>query len=361
MLEGLLTGLGLRRRNAGKTQAAWTHDIKAAGEHVRHEIGRELKRMRAEQEKLTRALSTMQESLAQAIERQQKAERRVSQFILLRELNEKQHDLVERLPSLLDESRVSAHLRQAIERARLLDDPFPHMVVEDVMPADVYKTMLRAIPPPDFFGDKDITKQNLRIPIDRGPALAVRVWQFVDDMARAVIVPAVVSRFGEPLQRHYEALFGDAAAHAATLPQSPAGGRVMLRRPGYHLSPHRDPKRAMLTCLMYLAARGDDESYGTKIFRVTGDQESSYTQTYYPEQNGATCELVKTVPFRPNSMLVFLNGTGAHGVDIPADAPADLQRFSYQFYVGPEGESLGALIAALPEERRELWKGKSES
>jgi hypothetical protein len=117
----------------------------------------------------------------------------------------------------------------------------------------------------------------------------------------------------------------------------------------------------MLTCLMYLAARGDDESYGTKIFRVTGDQESSYTQTYYPEQNGATCELVKTVPFRPNSMLVFLNGTGAHGVDIPADAPADLQRFSYQFYVGPEGESLGALIAALPEERRELWKGKSES
>jgi len=369
MLEGLLAGLGFGRRYTEKMRAAWSQDIKAEGEHVRHEIARELKHMRIEQEKLmraeqekwARALSAVQDSLAQAIERQHKAERRATQFILQHELDEKNHDLVERLPSLLDESRVSAHVRQAIETARLLDDPFPHTVVEDVMPADVYKTMLRAIPPADFFGDKDLTKQNLRIPVDRGPALTTRVWQFVDDIARRAIVPAVLSRFEAPLHRHYEALFGDAAARAATLAQSPSGGRVMLRRPGYHLSPHRDPKRAMLTCLMYLTARGDGEAHGTKIFRVTGDHESSYTQTYYPEQNGATCELVKTVPFRPNSMLVFLNGTGAHGADIPMDAPADLERFSYQFYVGPSVGSLDALVAELPEERQKLWKGKGES
>ncbi len=34
-------------------------------------------------------------------------------------------------------------------------------------------------------------------------------------------------------------------------------------------------------------------------------------------------------------MLVFLSGTGAHGADIPADAPADLERYSYPVLRGP--------------------------
>ena len=60
----------------------------------------------------------------------------------------------------------------------------------------------------------------------------------------------------------------------------------MLRRPGYYLGPHRDPKRAMLTCLLYLAREGDSEAHGTQIFRVRDDGEASYKQTYYPEDEG---------------------------------------------------------------------------
>jgi len=363
MVEGLLDRLR-GRGHAEKTRAAFKDAIRAEGDRVarslRKSLAGDLDAMRAEQERLGRTLAAVQASLAEAVTRQQKAERKASQFMLTLQLNERQRDLIARLPAALDDARVSAHVQQAITDAELLTDPFPHMVVTDVVPPDVYKLMLRAIPPADFFGDKDLTKQNLRIPVDRCPELTTRVWQFVDDTARNVVVPAVVARFREPLWQHYETLFGQAlAARAAALPQAPNGGRVMLRRPGYHLSPHRDPKRSMLTCLMYLAAPGADESYGTKIFRVSGDQESSYTQTYYPEQNGATCELAKTVPFRPNSMLVFLNGTGAHGADIPADAPPDLERYSYQFYVGPTLEALEALVAELPDDRRKKWQGKN--
>ena len=365
MVEGLIARFPWMRRNAVKVRAAWQNDIQVEGERLRRELrdalGTEIARMRGEQARLSRTVAAMQDSLAEALARQQKAERRAAQFMLTRQLDDKQRDLVERLPGLFDEARVSAHVRQAIDAAALLDDPFPHMVVDDVVPRDVFKMMLRAIPPEEFFGDTDYTKQNLRIPANDAPKLTMRVWQFVDDVARTVVVPAVLDRFRAPLQRHYGAIFGDAfTARAAALAQAPSGGRVMLRRPGYHLAPHRDPKRAMLTCLMYLAAPGDDESYGTKIFRVSDDHESSYTQTYYPEQAGARCELVKTVPFRPNSMLVFLNGTGAHGADIPADAPADLERYSYQFYVGPSGEALEALVADLPEARRRMWRGKGE-
>jgi hypothetical protein len=354
--EGFLTRLtGSREERA--------QELRAESERLRRELrdtlGADIARLEAQQERLAKTVLALQESLTAATARQQKAERRATQFILAFQLNEKQRDLTARLPALLDEARVSDHVLRAIAGAHLLLDPFPHMVVEDVVPRDVYKMMLRAIPPAEFFGDKDFTKQNLRIPVDESPELTIRVWQFVDDIARTVVVPAVLERFREPLRQHYDTIFGATFAdRAAALAQSPSGGRVMLRRPGYHLAPHRDPKRAMLTCLMYLAAPGADESYGTQIFRVSGDQESSYTQTYYPEQNGARCELVKSVPFRPNSMLVFLNGTGAHGADIPADAPTDLERYSYQFYVGPSTEALESLVADLPEERRQMWRGK---
>jgi hypothetical protein len=54
---------------------------------------------------------------------------------------------------------------------------------------------------------------------------------------------------------------------------------------------------------------------------------------------------------------VFLNGRGADGARIPRSAPA-LERFAYQFYVGPGGDELSALIAELPREKRDLWQDK---
>ena len=116
-----------------------------------------------------------------------------------------------------------------------------------------------------------------------------------------------------------------------------------------------------MTCLLYLARPGDSEAWGTQVFRVTGDKEAPYTQTYYPEQSGSQVELAGLVPFTPNTALIFLNSGGAHGADIPADAPADLERYSFQFYVGPGGPELDALIKDLPPERKARWVGKGEA
>jgi hypothetical protein len=57
-----------------------------------------------------------------------------------------------------------------------------------------------------------------------------------------------------------------------------------------------------------------------------------------------TCDLVKTVPFRPNTAVAFLNAGAAHGADIPRDAPKDTERYAYQFYVSPEPGALAAIV-----------------
>lgn len=341
----------LKRTNlAGRVRAAWRHDVDEAMKPVRRELGR-----------LAHRLEQLQTELQDTTARAARSDRCSSQLRLTAELNEQHRELMASLPSMLDERRLAAHIGDAIAAGAMRTDPFEHIVVEGLLPEPVYALLLAAIPPVVFFQDRDPIKQNIALPATLGPALTTAVWNFVDEViARRLIQPAVLARFHEPLQRHYDVVFGASFRdHASALPLLASGGRLMLRRPGYHLSPHRDPKRSLVTCLLYLARPGDSEAFGTQLFRVVDDGEASYKQTYYPEADGRRCEMVAVVPFRPNTMLVFLNSCGAHGADIPASAPADLERYSYQFYVAPENDALGELIRRLPPDRRHMWQNKN--
>lgn len=329
---------------------------------LRHDADEALKPLRKELRRLAGQVETLQAQMQDTAVRAARADRSSSQLRLMMDLNEQQDEQLAALPALLDERQIQAHVCRAVGAAEMRSDPFDHIVVDQALPQSLYDLLLAAIPPAVFFDDHDPIKPNLAFPMTFGPALTTAVWNFVDAaIARRAIQPAVLEKFHEPLQRHYDTVFGPSFREQANaLPQLSAGGRLMLRRAGYHLDPHRDPKRSMLTCLLYLAREGDSEAHGTQLFRVIGDREASYKQTYYPEAAGGTCELATVVPFRPNTMLVFLNSRGAHGATIPADAGDDLERYAYQFYVAPENGALGALIRELPPERRTMWQNKNK-
>jgi hypothetical protein len=344
-----------------KLRAAWKQDIRRQTDPLRGDLQELVQSVDALQQRVTQSLDAIQSAVKDVNERLERTERRAVQLRQIVLWNEKHHRRLAELPLVLEPSRVIPHVRAAIERARLESDPFPHTVVEGLFPSDVYDEIIHAIPPSTFFSG-DHQKQNLRLPIDDGPALTCRVWNFVEDVVvRDGIVPAVVDKFRAALHAHYATVFGPTMCdRAEAMPQAASGGRIMLRRAGYYLAPHRDPKRSMVTCLLYLARSIDKTQYGTEIYRVSGDREASYMQTFYPEQHGSRCELVKVVPYRPNSMLVFVNASGAHGARIPDDAPPDLERHSYQFYVGPSADMLSALIADLPADRQAMWHDRKQ-
>lgn len=354
MASGILRRVSARLR----LNRLWRSDLDAATGLLRKDVRRLAKRV----EHLEGLLRNTHDHLRDTSELARRADRASAQVRLVSVLNRRQREQVEQLQDLLDEERIGEHVRRAVAAAPLLTDPYEHIVVEEVLPQAVYDLLIKAIPPVEFFHDRDAIKQNLYFPMEFGPALSVAAWEFMDDViARRVIRPAVLEKFHEPLQRHFSSLFGPAFMERANvLPQSVSGGRLMLRRPGYHLGPHRDPKRSMLTCLLYLARDGDSDTYGTQIFRVFDDDEAGYRQTYYPEERGRRCELVKIVPFKPNTMLVSLNSRGAHGATIPTDAPADLERYTYQFYVAPANDALVALVKSLPAAQRAMWRSKPQ-
>ena len=135
-------------------------------------------------------------------------------------------------------------------------------------------------------------------------------------------------------------------------------GRILLRRPGYYIPPHRDPKWGFLTCLMYLARPGDSERWGTQLHRVAGDEEARGAQPHWIDEQ--RCEPVEHVAFRRNRALVFLNSVGAHSARIPGDAdPPTLERYAYQFRIGASAGAIRTLVQGLPADRRAAWAGKA--
>jgi hypothetical protein len=347
----MLVNLLKRSRVAARLRAAWRHDVEQDTKPLRHDIVR----LQREVERLSALVSATAERAA-------RADQIAAQAKYVLEASDRDRQRLGRLDAVLDEDRIGAHVRDAIARASLCCDPYEHIVVEHLLPEDVYQLLLETLPPVAFFGQRDPIRQDLPLPLEFGPPLSMRAWNFMEEViAQRVIRTAVIDKFHAPLQAHFDAIFGlEFRDRANALPNAASGGRLMLRRPGYHLSPHRDPKRSLVTCLFYLARDGDSDTYGTQIFRVHDDGEAGYKQTYYPEAEGKRCELVRAVPFRPNTMLAFVNSRGAHGASIPADAPETLERYSYQFYVAPRSDMLSELIKDLPPAKRAMWRNKAK-
>jgi hypothetical protein len=283
------------------------------------------------------------------------------QLMTIQRLDWEKRDEVGRLDRALDAARIEAHVATAIDAATMEPDPFPHIVVKDWLPPETYKRIVDAIPPAVFFADRDQTradqsKQRMIVPFSVAPAYSRVVWNFVADTIVGDILNRALNTKFQKVLCEYVRSFCPALSSDIDLTMHPSDGRIMLRRPGYNLTPHRDPKWGFATGLVYLARPGDNEVHGTRLYRVREDAEAPSGKVYYVEQD--RCELVKTVPFRPNTLLAFLNSSGAHSASIPADAePADLERYLYQFRLGPTATTIKRLLQAMPPDKAALWAG----
>jgi hypothetical protein len=299
---------------------------------------------------LQRDLSHMQAELAEL--------RRAHQALVVKEWTQSREPLIATLDARMSLERIRAHIIAAVDRAAVCTDPTTHTVIENIFPSDFYDLVNAAIPPAELFPSRDPVKLDFHLDehLVDAPLLTQRVWRFFDEAVVAgVLAPALHARFRDAVVDHYaETAGGDFGARAAEIPHRGFAGRLHLRRPGYHLKPHLDPKRVVITGLVYFARPGDSEAYGTQLFRVGRPFTSSTMGKFYPEDEGLPLELARTVPFRPNTLLAFVNSKAAHGATLPADA-ALRERYAYQFYVKPRDGDLKKLLLELPVESRRNW------
>jgi len=264
---------------------------------------------------------------------------------------------LDRLQKALRKTTTMEDVATAIRGAELHLEPCPYILVDHLVGAQLYDALLTGIPPVTLFESKPDGKQHLDVPFALAPTYSQRVWRYMaGELIPKVIAPQLLDKFraqiDEWITRNWPSLPPESVELHGT------SGRIMFRRRGYRILPHRDPKWSFLTCILYLARPGDGESWGTQLYAVDEDQEATSAAPYWIDEKH--CRLVEDVAFRPNRLLVFLNSVGAHGASIPADAqPANLERYIYQFRVGPTPDAIAMLKSMLPEERRPLWTGKA--
>ena len=139
-----------------------------------------------------------------------------------------------------------------------------------------YDALLMGIPPVELFEHKPVGKQHLDVPFPMAPlylaaGLAVPCcWELVPN----VIAPAILNKFRPHINDWISKNWPNLDPESVELHGS--GGRIMLRRRGYRIRPHRDPKWSFITCILQLARPGDSETWGTQILAVesgSGSQE----------------------------------------------------------------------------------------
>jgi hypothetical protein len=285
-------------------------------------------------------------------------ERRLRRLECLTDANDRSLPLLRRAVHMLSNLEpVKARVREAVSRATFHRDPSAHVVIDDLLPADFYELLVDSMPPAALFEPIDRVKADFR-PFDGPSATLVSrlVWQtFEQDLVDGVLRETLLDRFRPVLEPHYARLVGDdVAAEAASLPMR-AAGRLMRRVPGYRLGPHLDPKRVLITGLLYCARPGDSEEYGTSLYRVNRPFVAPFLKTYYPREDGLECTVVKTISFTANRFIAFINADAAHGAELPRDA-AQQDRYAYQFYIQPDADRFDDLLRRVPAEIQALWQ-----
>jgi hypothetical protein len=339
-----------QRRVTERMIHALREDLSREHKNVVREL-REIRRT-AEQsrQRIESALAAHEDALAALPEIQARVDRCVTAY---------SHDAksAERLNDFrrsVNRQAVLGHVTRAVERARLELAPCPYLVVENVFPEDIYDRLVDSLPPPVFFEKTNDLRDEMPVPFSMAPAYSRAVWDLFHEAVERALLPAVIAKFEPALDDFVRATWptlGSWEQSGITL--RAANPRLMLRRRGYLIKPHRDPRWAFLVALFYAAPRGAGHTYGTQLYRLIQERDEAHTSPLWlaPEE----CELARDVPGLGNSALMFLNSTGAHGASVPDDAPADFLRYVYQARFSPDTPTKTRLLELLAGEGRERW------
>jgi hypothetical protein len=330
-------------------------------EPLREDLARERKDLVRELRALRRAVSQVQSELADALQNQEKTrdalpemQARLDRCMTAYSEDARWAERLAEFRGVVNQAAVKEHAREAVASARLSHDPYPHVVVERLFPEDVYDRFLEAIPPPVFFEKVVEHRDEMAVPFAFAPAYSRAAWSLFHDVIEQAVLPGILTTFAPALdefvRRSWPSLGSWEESDVALRLSNP---RLMLRRPGYRIKPHRDPRWAFLVALIYLSPRDAAQTYGTQLYTLKTERDEDHSSPLWLGSD--ECELARDVPGIGNSALIFLNSTGAHGAYVPESAPPQFLRHVYQARFSPDSPTKARLIALLADENRDRW------
>jgi len=252
-------------------------------------------------------------------------------------------------PACAIAARVLDHFLARIAATAAIQEPFSHIYLEDLFPADIYSRLLAALPNPDIYdtaaeryrGDTGFVRRQLAlttVAVDQIPDPAL--WRGI---AAALSAPelkqAMFARLAPDLAYRY-------GIAADAVPDLPGYTRPTLYREtdGFEIPPHPDTRKKVVTMHLYLPADESQLGLGTALYRrkLLALPAGPWRWRF---------EKVKQFPFKPNSAYAFaVNNTlmkrSWHGRErLPAGCGVRNTLLN-TFYAEPRAEFTGYLDPA---------------
>lgn len=212
-----------------------------------------------------------------------------------------------------------AHFIARLRAAEVVPEPFPHYYLEKVFPDEYYQSLLSHLPPDGVYENLfDVTTLKLnhfrhrdQRDLSEGWTLTLpddlrSFWDSFDQWFLGHnLAQAILKSFAEPLRTR----LGEERSWPAVSVES----QFIRHRAGYFLGPHSDLHTKLVVLLVYLAADENAAHLGTSLYRPKAPGFSCPDSIHYPFEDFVR---VKTVPYKPNSLLAFLRSDiSFHGVE----------------------------------------------
>lgn len=207
---------------------------------------------------------------------------------------------------------VRRHMIYRLANAPLFNFPFLHIVVDDILPDDVYERLLAMLPDTDMGEPGDHPGRSVLTP----DAVA---GSAMDDGRKAFWTSMFATMMHDDIGAWIMAKFYDQVSARFGL-DKPGGGvalrsstRLVRDRAGFSMRPHTDPPAKVISTLIYLPANAARPEFGTSFYMP---RDPSFDCPGGAFHDPALFERVATVPFRPNTLLAFPKAPGCfHGVE----------------------------------------------
>ncbi len=246
-------------------------------------------------------------------------------------------------------------LRKSIEAkisdAKLEIRPFPHLIIENFFPEEVYTQVQKFNLFKRNDGEMWMTKKGMMLnrnstPYDHRMQInfhkndayeaSAEEKEFWDIMKDTFLMdnwfPKLIrNKFSD----YFEIRFGEALDQDSFWSSMRKELFLQRHEVGYHIGPHTDISTRVFTCIFSFAEREGFDEFGTQLLRHKDSKVRCWGDLHYDFKN---YELVKMAPYRPNNFLLFFKTRHSfHAVrDITKDVPNE--RFGMQFqYYEPSG------------------------
>lgn len=283
----------------------------------------------------------------------------------------------------MNQADLRAHIEQKIRSARLEILPFPHMIINDFLPQEVYDKVLEF----NLFTTNDGTPWNsgsgktgttsralnatpyqLRSQINfhkRAPEFeaspeVTEFWDMIQStfLSDTWFPRTIFAKFPE----YFYLRFGENAERDDFWTICRKALFVQRHKMGYDLGPHTDIPTRIFTCLFSFPETTGYEQYGTALLRHT----TPYTiSTGHRHHSFDGFETVKMNEYKPNNFMCFFKTVHAfHAVPpIKEELPNQRYGMQFQFHEPLKGllQELGASIAPSAQEKIAAKRAEPES